>query len=93
LRIEGVKGVFFGEDFVSVTKTTEEEDWALLKPDVFATLMDYIQSGKPVITDAASSAPTDTSKLDFVCLRIVGWRLDFSDNYILFLVEKINVDS
>jgi hypothetical protein len=61
LRIDGVKGVFFGEDFVSVTKNSEDEDWALIKPDVFATLMDYIQSGKPIITDAASQAPTDTS--------------------------------
>ncbi|KAI6175410.1 hypothetical protein M3Y97_00685700 [Aphelenchoides bicaudatus] len=64
LRIEGVKGVFFGEDFVSVTKTNEDEDWALIKPDVFATLMDYVQSGKPIITDATSSEPTDTTILE-----------------------------
>jgi hypothetical protein len=46
---------------VSVTKSSEDEDWALIKPDVFATLMDYIQSEKPIITDAASQTPTDTS--------------------------------
>jgi hypothetical protein len=40
----------------------EETDWTLIKPEVFATLMDYVQSGKPVITDATNSEPTDTSK-------------------------------
>ncbi|KAI6180940.1 hypothetical protein M3Y98_00775500 [Aphelenchoides besseyi] len=64
LRITGVKGVFFGEDFVSITKSSEEEEWALIKPEVFATIMDYIQTGKPIITDAASAEPTDTTILD-----------------------------
>ncbi|KAI6219308.1 NFU1 iron-sulfur cluster scaffold-like protein, mitochondrial [Aphelenchoides fujianensis] len=64
LRITGVKGVFFGEDFVSVTKSSEDEEWALIKPDVFATIMDYLQAGKPVISDVAASEPTDTTILD-----------------------------
>ena len=61
LRITGVKGVFFGESFVSVTKSSEDEDWSLIKPDVFAIIMDYIQTGKPIITDITSNEPTDTS--------------------------------
>ena len=62
-RVEGVKTVFFGEDFIAVTKQSEDEDWAVMKPHIFATIMDYIQSGKPVITDleSLSSQPTDTS--------------------------------
>lgn len=62
LRIDGVKGVFFGENFVSITKTNEEDDWTLIKPEVFSILMEYVQSGKPVITDTENSEPTDTSK-------------------------------
>jgi NFU1 iron-sulfur cluster scaffold homolog, mitochondrial len=62
LRIPGVKGVFFGEDFITVTKDSEEEDWSVLKPDIFATIMNYLQSGKSVITDDLASQPTDTSK-------------------------------
>uniref|UniRef100_A0A914CZF4 NFU1 iron-sulfur cluster scaffold homolog, mitochondrial n=1 Tax=Acrobeloides nanus TaxID=290746 RepID=A0A914CZF4_9BILA len=63
LRIPGVKGVFFGEDFISVTKDSEEEDWSVLKPDIFATIMNYLQSGKSVITDDLASQPTDTTIL------------------------------
>ncbi|KAI1733217.1 nifU-like domain-containing protein [Ditylenchus destructor] len=65
MRIEGVKGVFFGEDFITITKENEEESWAVIKPDVFATVMDHIQSGKPVFSDDANadSEPTDTTIL------------------------------
>jgi len=64
MRIEGVKSVFFGDDFVTITKEQEDEDWAVIKPHVFASLMDFLQSGKPVLTDEIDSAgqePTDTS--------------------------------
>uniref|UniRef100_A0A914YT76 NFU1 iron-sulfur cluster scaffold homolog, mitochondrial n=1 Tax=Panagrolaimus superbus TaxID=310955 RepID=A0A914YT76_9BILA len=62
-RVEGVKNVFFGEDFISITKQSEDEDWGVMKPNIFATIMDYIQSGKPVITDLETleSQPTDTT--------------------------------
>uniref|UniRef100_A0A915ECN1 NFU1 iron-sulfur cluster scaffold homolog, mitochondrial n=1 Tax=Ditylenchus dipsaci TaxID=166011 RepID=A0A915ECN1_9BILA len=65
MRIEGVKGVFFGEDFVTVTKENEEEDWAVIKPDVFATIMDHLQSDKPVFNENEdlSNEPTDTTIL------------------------------
>ncbi|KAE9554123.1 hypothetical protein FO519_002660 [Halicephalobus sp. NKZ332] len=64
-RVEGVKRVFFGEDFISITKENEDDDWAIMKPKIFATIMDYLQTGKPVITDMEelSSQPTDTTIL------------------------------
>eukprot|EP00081_Caenorhabditis_elegans_P020636 NP_501917.1 LiPid Depleted [Caenorhabditis elegans] len=54
LRVDGVKRVFFGEDFVTVTKSDETVDWALLRPEIFSTIADHIQTGKPVINEAAT---------------------------------------
>lgn len=66
MRVPGVKGVFFGEDFITVTKDSEEEDWSVIKPDLFATIMNYLQAGKPVISESESLAsPTDTSNYTF----------------------------
>ena len=49
-RIEGVKGVFFGPDFIVVTKHDEDGyDWKLMKPEIFATIMDFFTSGLPVV--------------------------------------------
>ena len=43
-QIDGVTNVFFGTDFVTVTKD-EEYTWRVLKPDVFAAIMDHFTSG------------------------------------------------
>ncbi|CAI2351079.1 unnamed protein product [Caenorhabditis sp. 36 PRJEB53466] len=51
LRVDGVKRVFFGEDFVTVTKADEAVDWALLRPEIFSTIADHLQTGKPVINE------------------------------------------
>ena len=50
-RIEGVRSVFFGKDFITVTKLDDEVEWRLLKPEIFATIMDYFTAGLPVISE------------------------------------------
>jgi NFU1 iron-sulfur cluster scaffold homolog, mitochondrial len=52
--INGVKAVFLGLDFVSVTKS-DEADWAHLKPQALAAIMDHFVSGAPVIADGSKS--------------------------------------
>jgi hypothetical protein len=48
--IPGVQGVYLGPDFVSVN-VAEGSDWALIKPEIFAAIMDFYASGKPVVYD------------------------------------------
>ena len=57
-RIEGVKAVFFGSDFITITKAEDEVDWQVLKPQVYAAIMDFFSSGLPVLTDEQPSADT-----------------------------------
>lgn len=45
--VSGVEGVFFGEDFVSVTKG--EVEWSHIKPAVLGAIMEHFMSGKPVL--------------------------------------------
>ena len=42
---DGVKQVFFGSDFVTVTKA-EDSSWAVLKPNILAAIADHISSGQ-----------------------------------------------
>ncbi|MEZ5796093.1 MAG: NifU family protein [Paracoccaceae bacterium] len=44
----GVTGVFFGTDFVTVTKA-EDVDWQHIKPAILGAIMEHYQSGAPVI--------------------------------------------
>ena len=46
--IQGVTGVFFGTDFVTVTKDDGIE-WDHVKPAILGAIMEHYQSGRPVI--------------------------------------------
>src|SRR5271163_1910808 len=48
--ITGVSGVFFGSDFITVTKDTGE--WQQLKPMILGAIMEHYMSGAPLLTDA-----------------------------------------
>ena len=46
--VAGVSGVFFGNDFVTVTKE-DATDWDHIKPALLGAIMEHYQSGQPVI--------------------------------------------
>uniref|UniRef100_A0AC11B6M2 NFU1 iron-sulfur cluster scaffold n=1 Tax=Ovis aries TaxID=9940 RepID=A0AC11B6M2_SHEEP len=124
-RIEGVKSVFFGPDFITVTKIpcfsrkknklqrvkcsvqdstlkesesevaqscptlcdpmdcslsgssihgifqeNEELDWNLLKPDIYATIMDFFASGLPLVTEETPSGEAGSEDDDEVVAMI-----------------------
>ena len=62
--IEGVTAVFFGADFVSVTKHDSLE-WYVLKPSILGALMEHLTAGLPIIeeTDDASVPETDDDEV------------------------------
>ncbi|KAM7302662.1 NFU1 iron-sulfur cluster scaffold homolog, mitochondrial [Ixodes scapularis] len=50
-RVEGVKAVFFGPDFITVTKADDETEWQVLKPHLYAAIMDFFTTGLPVVNE------------------------------------------
>lgn len=52
LHIEDVKGVFFGSDFISVSKS-EESHWYILKPIILGTLLEHFVSNLPLMRSIA----------------------------------------
>jgi len=47
MGIDGVKTVFFGPDFVTVSKYLETP-WNVLKPEIYSTLMEFFTSKQPL---------------------------------------------
>ncbi|MDZ5697182.1 NifU family protein [Chelativorans sp. M5D2P16] len=58
--VPGVVGVFFGYDFVTVTK--EGADWQHLKPAVLGTIMEHFMSGHPVMAENGTGAEAPGSE-------------------------------
>ena len=51
--IEGVEAVFFGHDFISVSKD-EEMEWYQMKPAILGIIMEHFTAGLPVMSDGAT---------------------------------------
>jgi len=52
-EIEGVNGVFFGADFITVTKADHRE-WDWLKPSVIGLISEHFTSGTNLFTDGGT---------------------------------------
>lgn len=66
MGIQGVKAVFYGPDFVTVSKDSEHP-WSVLKPEIYSTLMEAFTSQTPLFRtdeDRDAAGPQDTRILD-----------------------------
>jgi Fe-S cluster biogenesis protein NfuA len=61
--IEGVERVFFGADFVTVTKSADR-DWQILKPSILGGIMEHYTSGEPMVMDQAADAANQGDAAD-----------------------------
>ena len=61
-KIDGVEGVFFGSDFISITKG-DGHKWQKLKPFILETIMEYYKSGAAIMLQEEEDN-TDTSNAE-----------------------------
>ena len=53
-EVAGVTGVFFGSDFITVTKSDSE--WQQLKPAILGAIMEHFMSGAPLLRGEITGA-------------------------------------
>ncbi|KAI8563464.1 hypothetical protein RHMOL_Rhmol03G0112700 [Rhododendron molle] len=58
--IDGVTRVFFGSNFITITKS-DDVAWDILKPEISAAFEDFYSSGKPPFFDSNTAASMDTA--------------------------------
>eukprot|EP00793_Prasinoderma_coloniale_P003086 PRCOL_00006553-RA len=75
--VDGVQALFFGSDFVTVTKK-EGYEWSMIKPDVFAAIMDFFASGQDVMlsSDQLKADPSAIQDDDDEVVAMVKELLD-----------------
>jgi Fe-S cluster biogenesis protein NfuA len=61
--LEGVTRVFFGQEFLTVTKAPDR-DWSHLKAPILAAIMDHFTDGRPLLRDADAEAEEDVYEGD-----------------------------
>jgi Fe-S cluster biogenesis protein NfuA len=58
--IQGVSGVFFGSDFITVTKADGE--WQQLKPAILGAIMEHFMSGAPLLRTEGGVTPAEADE-------------------------------
>ena len=58
--VHGVTGVFYGSDFITVTK--DDSDWQHLKPAILGAIMEHYMSGTPLLADGETTGNDEADK-------------------------------
>ena len=56
-ELDGVEGVFFGSDFITITKN-QSLDWQVMKPLILGSIMDHYNSGDVTINNSKKNDDT-----------------------------------
>ena len=80
-EIAGVTRVFFGPDFLTVTKSPDR-DWAHLKAPILAEIMDYFTSAAPLVDDSLEAGEDDDIVYEGETAQIVAEIKDLLDTRI-----------
>ncbi len=62
-EIPDIEQVFFGTDFITITKN-DSADWAMLKAQTLTTIMEHYISGRPIINGQNSRRTTNFNQAD-----------------------------
>jgi Fe-S cluster biogenesis protein NfuA len=61
-EINGISGVFYGSDFIAVTK--ESGEWQHLKPAILGAIMEHFMSGAPLLAGDGAEPGSDEEFYD-----------------------------
>ncbi len=66
-EVDGVTGVFFGTDFVTVTKA-DAVAWEHIKPAILGAIVEHFQSGEPAVSGpvAGGHRPVDAENAELI---------------------------
>ena len=62
-NIEGIEDVFFGKDFITISKKASIE-WPVLKAPILHTLSEYLSSGNPIVTEIENQSDSSNDNDD-----------------------------
>ncbi len=81
--LEGVTRVFFGPDFLTITKAGPHIDWSYLKAPVLAAVMDHYTAGAPLLREGDDAAVShDAEAYEGEAAQIVAEIKDLLDTRI-----------
>ena len=80
--LQGVQRVFFGPDFLTVTKGSDDQDWRELKAPILAAVMEHFTSGAPLLREGDAAVSHDDDVYEGETAQVVAEIKDLLDTRI-----------
>jgi Fe-S cluster biogenesis protein NfuA len=80
--ISGVERVFFGPDFLTVTRADDDLDWRQLKAPILAAIMEHFTSGQPILRQGDEAVSHDSDVYEGDTAQVVAEIKDLLDTRI-----------
>ena len=80
--LSGVQRVFFGPDFLTVTKAADDQDWRELKAPILAAVMEHFTSGAPLLSAGGAAVSHDEDVYEGETAQVVAEIKDLLDTRI-----------
>lgn len=84
MNIDGVTSVFYGADFITVTKNAET-NWAHIKPEVFSLITEAISNGSQIVNLSAKKAGETT----FEGEEVDSLAYDENDSEVVGMIKEL----
>jgi Fe-S cluster biogenesis protein NfuA len=83
LAVDGVSSIFYGSDFITVTKAADV-NWVHIKPEVFSLITEAVSSGEAIVTTADRGAAGDGQELERDTLAA-----DDEDDEVVAMIKEL----
>ena len=81
-EVDGVSRVYFGSDFLTVTKHAGDVDWRRLKAPILAAIMEHFASGQPLYRGQGGGSGHDEATYEGDAAQVVAEIKDLLDTRI-----------
>lgn len=83
MNIDGVTSVFYGADFITITKAGDA-NWAHIRPEIFALITEAITSGETIVTakEAPAGSPAAEEEVDSLAY-------DENDDEVVGMIKEL----
>ena len=88
LNVDGITSVFYGLDFITVTKSSDE-NWAHIKPEVFSIITEAVTTGEQIVNtlEKSRSADEDGAGQEGVVADSLGY--DENDSEVVGMIKEL----
>ena len=83
LSVDGVSSVFYGPDFITVTKAGDV-NWAHIKPEVFSLITEAVTSGEPMVTVSDKGTADDGQSVEEDSLAVTD-----DDDEVVAMIKEL----